>query len=324
MKAIVQDRYGPPDVLRLEDVDEPVPGPNDVLVRVRASSVNAADWHTMRGDPYVARFTFGLRRPRARIRGHDIAGVVEATGAEVTHVRPGDRVFAALDFADGAFAELACAPAEVVDAMPAGLSFEEAAALPLAGGTAFNGVRVAGAVRPGHHVLINGASGGVGTFAVQIATALGGEVTAVCSAANADQALSLGAVRVIDYRREVVTGSYDLVLDLVGNRSLGELRSLLAPNGTLVLSGGGVFEGGSLFGPMRLFLKAAVISRVSRDRVVALDTAPNRETLASLRELVESGAVRPVLERTFTLAEVPEAIRCLEVEHARAKIAITV
>jgi NADPH:quinone reductase-like Zn-dependent oxidoreductase len=324
MKAIVQDRYGPPDVLRLEDVDVPAVGANDVLVGVRAASVNAADWHTMRGDPLLARFSFGVRRPKARIRGHDIAGVVEAVGAEVTHVRPGDRVFADLGFAGGAFAEYACAPAELVETMPSGLEFEEAAALPLAGGTALQGVRDAGAVRPGHRVLINGASGGVGTFAVQIAVALGAEVTAVCSAANADLARSLGATQVVDYAREQASGRYDLVLDLVGNRSLGELRRLVAPEGTLVLSGGGVFEGGSLFGPMGLFIKAAVASRVRRDRVVTLNTGPSRQTLAALRDLVESGQVRPVVERTYTLADVPEAIRRLEVEHARAKIVISV
>lgn len=324
MKAIVQDRYGSPEVLRLEDVDQPTPGTNDVLVRVRAASVNAADWHTMRGDPLLARLSLGLRRPRARIRGHDIAGVVEEVGPEVTHVRPGDHVYADLGFAAGGFAEVACAPAALVERMPSGLDFEEAAAMPLAGGTALQGIREVGGIRPGHRVLINGASGGVGTFAVQIATALGGEVTAVCSTTNADQARSLGAAHVVDYARETVTGRYDLVLDLVGNRSLGELRSLLAPGGALVLSGGGAFEGGSLVGPMGLFIKAAVVSRLARDRVLTLNAGPSRATLASLRELVESGAVRPVIERTYSLAEVPAAIRRLEVEHARGKIAITV
>ena len=324
MKAIVQDRYGGPEVLRLEDVDEPEPGPDDVLIAVRAASVNAADWHTMRGDPYLARLALGLRRPKSRIRGHDVAGVVEAVGAEVTHVRPGDHVFADLGFADGAFAEYACAPARLVERLPSGLDFEEAAAIPLAGGTALQGVRDVGDVRPGHRVLVLGASGGVGTFAVQVAAALGGDVTAVCSAANAEQALSLGAAHVVDYAREEVAGSYDLVLDLVGNRPLRQLRGLLAPEGVLVLSGGGVFEGGSLVGPMGLIVRAAFASRFGRDRIRTLSVTEGRETLAALRELVEAGAVRPVVERTYPLAEVPAAIGRLEREHARAKIVITI
>jgi NADPH:quinone reductase-like Zn-dependent oxidoreductase len=327
MKAIVQDRYGSPDVLRLEDVDEPTAGANDVLVRVRAASVNAADWHTVRGDPYLARLSFGLRRPRVRIRGRDIAGVVEAVGAEVTHVRPGDHVYADLGSADGAFAEYAVAPAHLVDTMPTGLEFEEAAALPLAGGTALQGIRDVGGVQPGHQVLVNGSSGGVGTFAVQIAVALGAEVTAVCKTENAELARSLGAARVVDYTREDLTQTgrrYDVVLDLVGNRSLAELRGLLAPEGSVVLSGGGISEGGSLVGPMGLFLRATAAKPFVRDRLLTLDTKSGRPTLQGLRELVESGQVRPVIERTYALPEVPAAIRRLEVEHARAKIAITV
>jgi NADPH:quinone reductase-like Zn-dependent oxidoreductase len=324
MKAIAQDRYGPPDVLELRDVAKPAPGDNHVLVRVHAAAVNALDWHYMRGDPYVARLSMGLRRPKVRIRGRDFAGRVEALGGSVQRFRVGDEVFGE---ADGAFAEYVSAPDDAVDPKPANLTFEQAAAVPLAGSTALMGLRDVGRVQPGQQVLINGASGGVGTFAVQIGKSLGAEVTGVCSAMNADLVRSIGADHVIDYASEDFSRSgqrYDVVFDLVGNRSLADFRRALRPEGTLVLSGGGVSEGGSFIGPLGLFAKSMVQSRFVRQRLLQLTEQPSRENLAALRELVESGAVTPVIDRAYPLSDVPEAIRYLEVEHARAKVVISV
>jgi NADPH:quinone reductase-like Zn-dependent oxidoreductase len=324
MKAIVQDRYGPPDVLELRDVEAPAAGDHEVLVRVQAAAVNALDWHYMRGDPYVARPSMGLRRPKVRIRGRDFAGRVEAVGEGVDGFRPGDEVFGE---ADGAFAEYVSAPHDTVDTKPANLTFEQAAAVPLAGNTALVGLRDHAQVQPGQRVLINGASGGVGTFAVQIAKSLDAEVTGVCSARNADLVRSIGADHVIDYASEDFSRSgqrYDVVFDLVGNRSLTDYRRALTPDGTLVLSGGGVSGGGSLVGPMALFVKGMLLSRFVSHRLLQFTAKPSRANLAALRELIESGAVAPVVDRSYQLSEVPEAIRYLEVEHARAKVVITV
>jgi len=324
MKAIVQDRYGSPDVLALRDVDKPIPAENEVLVRIHAASVNARDWHVMRGDPYVARPSFGFGRPKVKIRGTDFAGRVEAVGSDVQRFRPGDEVFGE---ADGAFAEYLCAPDGVVEAKPANLTFEQAAAVPLAGNTALIGLRDVARVQPAQQVLVNGASGGVGTFAVQIAKSLGAEVTGVCSTRNVELIRSLGADHVIDYTVEDFARSgrrYDVVLDLVGNRSLADFRRALTPAGTLVLSGGGMSSGGSMFGPMGLFLRSQLLSRFVRHRLLTLPSKPSKENLAALRELVESGKLTPVIDRTFPLSEAPEAIRYLEVEHARAKVVITV
>src|SRR4051794_3957317 len=238
MKAIIHDRYGPPAVLRLGDVEKPAPGPGEVLVRVRAAAINARDWHTMRGDPYLARLSFGLRAPKVRIRGTDFAGLVERTGAGVTRFAAGDEVYGETD---GAFAEYVRVPDDRLDTKPANLTFEQAAALPLAGNTALTGLRDVARVRAGHRVLINGASGGVGTFAVQLARSYGAEVTAVCRDRNAGLVRSLGAAHVVDYTRDDFTRAghrYDVVFDLVGNRSLTDLRRALTPTGTLVLSGG--------------------------------------------------------------------------------------
>ncbi|WP_225799313.1 NAD(P)-dependent alcohol dehydrogenase [Streptomyces sp. NK15101] len=323
MKAWVQDRYGSADVLEFAEVERPVPGEREVLVHVHAAAVNAADWHLMRGDPYVARLALGLRRPKERIRGRDFAGRVEAVGAGVTGLRPGDEVFGE---APGAFAEYVCAPEEATERKPAGLTFEQAAAIPLAGNTALMGLRDLGNVRPGGKVLVNGASGGVGTFAVQLAKAFGAEVTGVCSTRNAALVLGLGANRVIDYtRQDFTTGQdrYDLVFDLVGNRSLAELRRVLSPTGVLVLSGGGVFEGGSAFGPMGLIIKGQLLSRFSGRRLRVLTAEPCRENLAALRELAENGDITPVVERTYPLDEAPRALRYVEEEHARAKVVLS-
>ncbi|MHA5052523.1 NAD(P)-dependent alcohol dehydrogenase [Streptomyces sp. SD15] len=325
MKAIAQDRYGSPDVLELRDVDTPVPADGEVLVRVHAVSVNAYDWHFMRGHPYLARLSFGARRPKTPIRGRDFAGRVEAVGENVKRLRPGDEVFGE---ADGAFAEYVSASQDAVDTKPANLSFEQAAALPLAGNTALLGLRDLGRVREGQRVLVNGASGGVGTFAVQMAKAYGADVTGVCSTRNVELVESLGADRVIDYTQEDFTRDgqrYDVVFDLVANRSLTDLRRALTPTGTLLLSGGGVSDGGSLLGPVGLTLKGQALSRFVGQRLLSFFAQPSAEKLTALRELVESGQVTPVIDRTYgSLGETPEAIRYLEVEHARAKVVVTV
>ncbi|MFC9294183.1 NAD(P)-dependent alcohol dehydrogenase [Streptomyces sp. NPDC057011] len=324
MKAVVQDRYGSPDVLEIREVDRPVPADGEVLVRVHAASVNARDWHLMRGDPYVARLVLGLGRPKERIRGTDFAGRVEAVGRLVTRFRPGDEVFGE---ADGAFAEYVCAPEGSVEPKPAALTFEQAAAVPLAGNTALMGLRDLAHVEAGQRVLVNGASGGVGTFAVQIAKALGAEVTGVCSTRNADLVRELGADRVVDYTGEDFARNghrYDVVFDLVGNRSLADCRRALTPAGTLVLSGGGTSGGGSLFGPMGLIIRGPLLAPFVSQRLLVLTATPKRENLATLREFAETGQVTPVIDRTYPLDEAPEAIRYVEVEHARAKVVITV
>ncbi|MFE5188006.1 NAD(P)-dependent alcohol dehydrogenase [Streptomyces sp. NPDC056628] len=325
MKAVVQDRYGPADTLEFTDVERPVPGAGEVLVRVRAASVNAYDWHFMRGDPLIGRGTMGWRRPRTRIRGRDLAGVVETVGAGVTGLEPGDEVYGE---ADGTFAEFVCARADEIGPKPAGLTFEQAAAMPLAGNTALMALRDTARVQAGRTLLVNGASGGVGTFAVQLGKAYGAEVTAVCSARNADLVRSLGADHVVDRAQEDFARRaerWDVVLDLVGNRSLGDLRRALAPTGTLVLSGGGVYEGGSVVGPMALFLRRQMAAPFARgQRLLAVAARQSRANLAALRELAESGRIAPVVERTYELGEAAEAIRYLEVEHARAKVVITV
>ena len=327
MKAIVQDRYGSSDVLEFDDVERPTPGDSEVLVRVRAAAVNARDWHLMRGDPYVARLmdppTLGLRGPKIKIRGTDFAGVVEAVGPGVTRFSPGDEVYGEVD---RAFAEYVAAPDNVVDPKPANLTFEQAAAIPLAGNTALMGVRDVGRVQAGQRVLINGASGGVGTFAVQIAKAFGADVTGVCSTRNLDLVRSLGADAVVDYSEEDFTRTgqrFDVVFDLVGNRSLTDLRRALTPMGTLVLSGGGVSRGGSVIGPVGLMIKAQLMSRfVRRQKILILTAVQSKENLATLRELAESGKITPAIDRTYPLSEGAEAIRYLEMDHAHGKVIV--
>lgn len=332
MKAIVQERYGGPEVLLLQEVDRPAVGPLDLLVRVQAASVNARDWHIMRGDPYIVRVIspslFGLRGPRMKIRGSDFAGRVEAVGSAVTRFGVGDEVYGDIGDSDGAFAEYLSAPQDLVERKPGNLSFEEAAAVPLAGNTALTGLRDAAKLEAGQHILINGASGGVGTFVVQIARAFGAVVTAVCSTRNVELMRTLGAEHVIDYTREdFARGStrYDVLFDLVGNRSLEDCRRVVNPSGTVVLSGGGTSRGGSLLGPMGPMLKAMLMARFVRaQRLVVLTVTPNRANLATLRELIERGQVSPAIDRTYPLEQAPEAIRYMEVEHARAKVALSV
>ena len=260
MKAIVQERFGPPDVLQLADTDLPEVGADDVLVRVHAAALNPYDWHILRGDPLIARLMgeVGLTRPKARVAGIDAAGRVEAVGADVRGLRRGDEV---LGFCRGAFAEYARAEADKVVPKPVSLTFEQAAAVPMAGATALRGIRDTGAVRAGHRVLVNGAAGGVGTYAVQIAAALGAEVTGVCSTRNAGLVRSIGAAHVVDYTTEDFTDGrarYDVILDNVGNRPLSRLRRALAPTGTLVLNGGGA--PGHVFGPVAGILRAVVVN----------------------------------------------------------------
>ncbi|GAA1891695.1 NAD(P)-dependent alcohol dehydrogenase [Asanoa iriomotensis] len=325
MKAIVQDQYGPPETLTLAEVETPVPGPGEVLVRVEAAALNAYDWHVMRGDPRLARLGWGRPAPRARIRGRDFAGRVEAVGADVRQVRTGDAVFGDLGVASGAFAEYVCLREDLVAPKPANLTAEQAAALPLAGVTALQGLAQ---VRPGQRVLVNGASGGVGTFAVQLAKAAGATVTAVCSTRNVDLVRSLGADHVVDYTRADFTRGdtrHDLVFDLVGNHSLRAFRRALTPTGTLVLSGGGVYRGGSLVGPVWLIARARLRAPFVRgQRIVVLDAVPGRAHLEALSAHVEAGRLTPAIDRTYPLHEVPQAMRYVEAEHARAKVVITV
>ncbi|MFD0579769.1 NAD(P)-dependent alcohol dehydrogenase [Dactylosporangium darangshiense] len=334
MKAIVQERYGSADTLELREIERPVAGDGEVLVRVRAAAVNARDWHIMRGDPRLARYTmpamFGRSGPRQRVRGSDFAGVVEAVGAGVTGYEPGDEVYGDLREDDGAFAQYARVPVAWIGHKPAGLTFEQAAAVPLAATTALAALRDAGKVKAGEHVLINGASGGVGTFAVQLAKAYGATVTGVCSTRNAELVAKLGADHVVDYTREDFTRGgrrYDVVLDLVANRSLGELRSVLTEHGRLVMSGGGTSGGGrpSYFGPMALTIRATLAAKMGDRRVVPLlNVPPSAQSLATLREHLEAGEITPAVDRTFPLERAAEAVRYLEIEHARAKVVISV
>ena len=324
MKAVVQDRFGPPDTLRLLDVDEPRIGPDDVLVRVRAAAANPYDWHMLRGDPYVARLTpmVGLTRPKTRIAGIDAAGEVAAVGANVRGLAVGDEVFG---FCKGAFAEYVGAPAEVVVPMPAGLSFEAAAALPMAASTALRGIRDVGEVRAGQRVLVNGAGGGIGTFAVQLAASLGAEVTGVCSTRNVELVRSLGAAHVVDYTvADFTDGSerFDVILDNVGNRPLRRLRAALTPDGTLALNSGG--SPGAVFGAMGRMLGAALLNRFVSQRLAMVPTVESRENLLTVAEMVEAGTLRPVVDRRYPLAGAADAVSYVEQGHARGKVVVTV
>jgi NADPH:quinone reductase-like Zn-dependent oxidoreductase len=326
MKAIVQERYGGPERLALADLPVPEPGAGEVQVAVRAASVNAADWHVMRGDPYLARLmtpsVFGRRGPKRPVRGHDLAGVVSAVGSGVD-LAVGDEVYGALGFDGGAFAEYAVAPAELLAPKPATLSFEQAAAVPLAGSTAIAGLA---AVESGQRVLVNGAAGGVGTFAVQIAHALGAEVTGVCRAGRGDLVASLGADHVIERgTADFAAGPdrYDVVLDLVGDRSLGALRRAATPAGTVVLSGGGLSRGGSLVGPMGLIIRGQVVGRFVAQKVVVLVAKPGRAHLLALTDLLDAGRIAPAIDRSYPLADVPAAIGRLEAGQVRGKVVIT-
>jgi NADPH:quinone reductase-like Zn-dependent oxidoreductase len=322
MRAIVQDTYGSADVLELREIERPTIGEGEVLVRVHAAGVDRGAWHLMTGQPYLMRIAgFGLRAPRTRVRGREVAGRVEAVGAGVTRFRPGDEV---MGTCEGSFAEYAAAREDRLARKPANLAFEQAAAVPVSATTALQALREHGRVQPGQRVLVVGASGGVGTFAVQLAKAFGAEVTGVCSPGKADLVRSLGADRVIDYTREdIVAGGqrYDLILDIGGNRSVSRLRRALTRRGTLVMVGG---EGGGRWTGMDRQLRALAISPFVRQRLRVFVTREHHESLELLAGLIEAGRVTPAVDRTFPLDQAPEAIRCLEAGRVRGKVVVTV
>jgi len=321
MKAIVHDRYGSPDVLELQEVEKPNVTDDGVLVRVRAASVNPADWYGMTGLPYVGRALMGPFKPKQRVLGVDFAGTVEAVGEGVTEFRPGDDVFGGRS---GSFAEYVCVRNAVV-LKPANVTFEQAAAVPIAALTALQGLRDKGQLQPGQKVLINGASGGVGTFAVQIAKALGAEVTGVCSTRNVDLVRSIGADHVIDYTREDFTRNdrrYDLLLDVAGSRSWPECKRVLNPQATLVIVGAP--KGNRLIGPLSHIVKVRLAALRSSQRVVFFIAKVNKADMEVLQELLEAGKVTPVIDRRYELSEVADAFRYLGEGHAQGKIVITV
>jgi NADPH:quinone reductase-like Zn-dependent oxidoreductase len=322
MKAITYTRYGPPDVLRLEEVEKPIPKANEVLVRICAASVNAYDWRYMRADPFLVRLVGGLFRPRNPRLGADIAGRVAAVGSDVTQFRPGDEIYGDLAASgNGAFAEYVAVPEHALALKPANLTFEQAAAVPMAAVTALQALRDGGKIQAGHKVLINGASGGVGTFAVQIAKSFGAEVTAVCSTRNVTLVQSLGADHIIDYKREDITRSaqrYDLILAVNGYHPLSAYRRMLRPEGRYVMVGG---SGAQLF---ETLLFGPLMSLGGRRRLAAFSAAPSSKDLLVMKELLEAGVVVPVIDRCFPLHETAGAIRYLEDGHARGKVVITV
>ena len=324
MKAIVQVSYGGPEVLQLKDVDQPVVAEGDVLVRVRAASVNPLDWHFVRGEPRVMRISSGLRKPKQESAGVDFAGIVESMGRSVTQFKPGDAVFGGRA---GAFAEfVSVSEDKQIVLKPANVTFEEAAAVPIAGITALQALRDGGHVEPGQSVLINGAGGGVGTFAVQIAKSFGASVTAVTSTRNLEMVSEIGADEVIDYTTQDFTNSghrYDLMIDIAGNRSWSECKRVLHPKSSFVIVGG--LSKKPWLGPLSHSASLSVTSFRASQHVVPLFTAKlSKEDLAILRGLLESGKVKPVIDRTYPLSETAEAIRYLELGHARGKVVITV
>jgi NADPH:quinone reductase-like Zn-dependent oxidoreductase len=325
MQAIVQDTYGSAEVLQLREIAKPVPTDNEVLVRVHAAGLHRGDWHVMTGLPYLIRVvvpTLGLRKPKVPVRGMDVAGRVEAVGENATRFQPGDAVFG---WCDGSFAEYACAPEDNLAPKPANLSFEQAAVVPVSGFAALQGLRDQGEVQAGQKVLIIGAAGGVGVFAVQLAKAFGAQVTGVCSTTQVDLVRSIGADDVVDYTRDDVadgTRHWDLILDTAGHRSLSQLRRALTPQGTLVIVGS---EGrGRWLGGFDRSLRAPVLSRLVGQRLRMLASKPRQEDLQVLRELIEAGKVTPLIDRAYPLGEVPEAIRRLVEGHPRGKLVIAV
>jgi len=328
MKALVLGSYGSSDHLDLTAVDTPVPAADEVLVRVRATSVNPYDWHHMRGEPRVARMmpgTLGLRAPKLRILGGDMAGQVEAVGEDVTEFRPGDDVFALLE--QGGFAEYVSVPERLLARKPGNLSYEQAAAVPMAATTALLGLRDVARIEPGQKVLVNGASGGVGTFAVQIARALGARADAVCSLPNADLARSIGADDVIDYTSQDFTRSgrrYDVLLDIAGSRPVFACRRVLAPRGTLVLIGG---PAGRWLQPAGHMFSALAMAPLVSQRIAMADTVSctaKKQILMTLTTLIEDGKVTPVISRRYPLHDIREAVRYQEQGHAAGKVVVTI
>ncbi|MEE9224982.1 MAG: NAD(P)-dependent alcohol dehydrogenase [Bacteroidota bacterium] len=322
MKAIVYQKYGSPDVLELKEVEKPTPKDNEVLTKVHAASANAADWHLVRGDPFLLRLMgFGLLKPKNKILGADIAGRVEAVGRNVKQFQPGDEVFGdTTECGWGGFAEYVCASENALVLKPASMTFEEVAAVPLAAVTALQGLRDKGQIQLGQKVLINGASGGVGTFAVQIAKSFGAEVTGVCSTRKLDMVRSIGADQVIDYTQEDFTKNgqrYDLILDIAAYRSFLDYKRALSPNGIYVMAGGSTarFFQVMFLGPW--------ISMTGSKKMGNLMAKPNKKDLAFMKELLEAGKVVPVIDRRYTLSETAEAIRYLEKGHAKGKVVIT-
>jgi len=323
MKAIVRTKYGPPDVLKLEEVPKPTPGDDDVLVKIHAVALNAADLHLLTADVFLVRLMAGgLLRPKHKILGADIAGRVEAVGRNVKQFKPGDEVFGDI-FACGfgGFAEYVCVSENALVLKPINLTFEEAAAVPLAALTALHGLRDKGQIKPGQKVLINGASGGVGTYAVQIAKSFGAEVTAVCSTSKLDMVRSLGADHAIDYTKEDFTKSgqrYDLIFAANGYHPILDYKRALKPKGIYVMSGGSMAQ------MFQAILLGRLISRSGGKKLGVLSSKPNQKDLALMKELIEAGKVKPVIDRRYPLSEVPEAMRYLKEGHARGKVVITV
>ncbi len=320
MKTIVFTRYGSPDVLQLEDVAKPIPKPNEVLIKIHAASANPLDWHRMRGAPILARLDGGLSKPKDTKMGADVAGVVEAVGSEVTQFRPGDEVFG--DIFTGAFAEYVCAPEKTLALKPANSTFEEAAAVPVAALTALQGLRDKGQLQPGQKVLVNGASGGVGTFTVQIAKALGAEVTGVCSTRNLEMVRKIGADQVIDYTREDFTKTgqqYDLIYDAVGNYDVPAYTRALKPNGVCAIAGFTTM--GRLFGNIIL---GAISAKTVGKKIEIFSAKASQKDLMFIKDLIEAGKVKPVIDKRYPLVETADAIRYLETARARGKVVIHV
>jgi NADPH:quinone reductase-like Zn-dependent oxidoreductase len=320
MKAAVYTRYGPPDVVQIKDIEKSVPKDDEVLLRIRAASVNPYDWHFMRGTPYAVRIIAGLSKPKVIRLGADVAGQIDAVGKNVTQFKPGDEVFG---WCRGSFAEYVCASESVLIIKPDNVTFEQAASVPIAAFTALQGLRDKGKIQAGQKVLVNGASGGVGTFGVQIAKSFGADVTGVCSTRNLDMVGSIGADRVIDYTQEDFTKTgqrYDLILDTVGNHSLSALKRVLNPKGICVMAGGP--SGWWKMGLARS-IKALVWSQLGSQKLVGMLAKSSKEDLTVMRELMEAGKVIPVIDRRYGLGEVAEAIRYLEEGHARGKVVIT-
>jgi len=323
MRAMVRSRFGSPDVLELKDIDRPVVTDDDVLVRVRATSVNAGDWYTLTGTPFLGRMAFGLLKPKLAVLGTDFAGTVESAGRNVKQFQPGDEVFGGTS---EAYAEYVSVPADgAVVPKPANITFEQAGAVAVAALTALQGLRDKGHIQAGQKVLINGASGGVGTFAVQIAKSFGAEVTAVCSTRNVEIARSLGADHVIDYTHDDFTRSdqrYDLMLDIAGSRSWSECKRVLNPHATLVVVGAP--KGNRLLGPVSHLANVGLAAMRSTQKVVFFIATLNKADLVVLQELLEAGKVTPSIDRRYELSDVADALRYLEEGHARGKIVITV
>ena len=320
MKAIVYHRYGSPDVLKYEEIERPTAGDDEVLIKVRAASINPLDWRLMRGRPYFMRLIgTGLRQPKDTRLGVDVAGQVESVGRQVTQFKPGDEVFGACQ---GALAEYACAAESALVLKPENVTFEQAAAVNVAASTALQALRDKGQIQAGQKVLINGAAGGVGTFAVQLARWFGAEVTGVCSTRNAEMVRAIGADQVIDYTREDFTKSgqrYDLILDCIGNRSLSAYRRVLNPKGKYIAVGG---PDGRWLGPLAPMLKALMLSPFVSQKLIMLISRVSKEDLTIISELMEAGKVTPVIDRCYRLSEAPEAIRYLEEGHARGKVVV--